>query len=80
MNAETADELIRILGEKKILKAHSLLGSVPLSFAMLVKRLAKRKLLIKLKSSKFLSVTVFSKKYGVSKRTVYRALNKFYKK
>lgn len=80
MNTELAQELILILGEKRIVRVHKVLGSIPISFAMLLKVLYKRKMLTKLKSGKFKTVGVFAKKHGISKRTVYRALNKLYKK
>ncbi len=80
MNTELAYELIRIFGEKKIAQAYKVLGSTTISFAMLFKALHKRKVFIKLKSGKFKTVSAFAKKHGISKRTVYRALNELYKK
>jgi len=80
INMERADELIGILGEKKIWQVYNLLGSTKISFAMLVKLLRKRLWLADLKTNKFTTVVAFAKAYGVSPRTVYRALKKLYKK
>lgn len=79
MNTELAHELVRILGEKKILQLHSLLGRAPVSFAMLVNFMCKHRLLLKLDSKEFISVTAFAKKHGKSKSTIYRALKKLRK-
>jgi DNA-binding transcriptional ArsR family regulator len=80
MQTELVDEIILILGEKKILQMHNLIGRVPLSFAMLVKVLRKRLWASNLKVTKFNTVGVFAKKHGISKSTVYRALKKLRKK
>jgi len=80
MNTELAHELIRIIGEKKIVQVYKLLGSVQVSFAMLFKELYRHQVFIKLKSGEFISVADFAKQYGKSKSTIYRALKKLRKK
>ena len=80
MNTEVAEELIRLLGEKKIRRMYELLGSTPLPVATLIKWIKTKSILKQLNSEKFISVTAFAKQYGLTKRTVYRILKKFRKK
>ena len=75
MNNELVLELIRILGEDKIVQAHCLSKNERISFAALYKYLLRQKLLIQLKSKEYMSVAAIAKKYKVSKMWVYRQMH-----
>ncbi|HEX7413448.1 MAG TPA: helix-turn-helix domain-containing protein [Bacteroidia bacterium] len=80
MNTEKAEDIIRIIGEEIILLIYKLVGSERVSFAMLIKMIHKNKLLKQLDSSGYQCLAAVAKEFNISKRTVYRTLNKLYKK
>ncbi|HEX7412434.1 MAG TPA: helix-turn-helix domain-containing protein [Bacteroidia bacterium] len=80
MNIKEAEELISIIGEEIILLVYKLVGSERISFAMLIKVMHNKKLLKQLDSSGYQCLAAVAKEFKISKRTVYRTLNKLYKK
>ncbi|HEX7414857.1 MAG TPA: helix-turn-helix domain-containing protein [Bacteroidia bacterium] len=80
MNIELAEDIILIFGEKNIIKVYKLVGNEKVSFARLIKMMQNKKIVKQLNASGYQCIAAIVKEFKISRRTVYRILNKLYKK
>ncbi len=71
---EISNEIIRILGAKRIERIYSIVGSKPVSFSYLNYVIRKIKIEHELKLKR--PVMKIAKKLGISRMTVYRSLGR----